>query len=57
MLLVLGVPEKGDEEKGAEGLLERIIADNFPNWGRKQTSKSRRHRELPPDVNRNRPSL
>ena len=38
---------KEEREKEAENVFEEIIADNFPNQGRKQTSRSRRHRELP----------
>ena len=32
--------------EGAEGLFEQIIAENFPNLGRTQTSKNK-PRELP----------
>ena len=46
-ICIIRVPEEEEREKRAEGLLEQIIAENFPNLGRKQTSKSRRHRELP----------
>ena len=45
-IYIRGVPEE-KREKGAEGLFEEIIAENFPNWGRKQTFKSRKHRDLP----------
>ena len=37
------VPE--EREKGAEGLFEETIAENFSNLG-KQTSKTRKHRKL-----------
>ena len=43
---MVGVPEE-EWEKMAEGLFEQIIAENFPNLGRKQAFKSKRHRELP----------
>jgi len=33
-------------EKGAENLLEEIIAETFLTWGRKQTSRFRKHREF-----------
>ena len=38
------VPEE-EREKGAENIFEDIIAENFPVWQRKQSSKSRKHRE------------
>ena len=34
-------------KKGVEGLFEQIVSENFPNLGRKQALKSRRHREAP----------
>ena len=37
-------------EKGTEGVLEQIIDENFPDLGRKQALKSKRHRELPSEV-------
>ena len=43
-ILIIGVPEE-EKVKGA-GLFEEIIAENLI-WGRKQTLKSKRHRELP----------
>ena len=47
---IIGIPEEEEREKGAEGILEQIIAENFPNLGKKQALKSKRHRELPSDV-------
>ena len=44
---VIGVPEHEEREKGAEGLFEQIIAENFLIWGRIWVSKSKKHRELP----------
>ena len=32
---IIGVPEEEERGKGIESLLEEIIAENFPNWGRK----------------------
>ena len=46
---IIGIPEE-EREKGAEGILEQIIAENFPNLGKKQALKSKRHREFPSDV-------
>ncbi|KAF0879685.1 LORF1 protein, partial [Crocuta crocuta] len=31
---IIGIPEEEDIKKGAEGVLEQIIAENFPNLGR-----------------------
>ena len=31
---IIGVPEEEEQEKGAEGLFEPIIAENFPNLGK-----------------------
>ena len=30
---MIGVPEEEEREKGAEGILEHIISENFPNLG------------------------
>ena len=54
-ICVIGVPEKEQKDKGAEGLLEQTIAQNFTNLG-KETLKSRRHRELPSAPKRDRSS-
>ena len=46
---IIGVSEEEEREIGVEGLCEQIIAENFPNWGKTQTSKSSKHRGLPLD--------
>ena len=46
----MGIPEEEEREKGAEGVLEQIIAENFPDLGKKKALKSNRYRELPPDL-------
>jgi len=38
--IIIRVPKEEEREKGEENLFAEIIAENFPNWGRKQTSKS-----------------
>ena len=43
---IIGVPEEEDRKKRAEDFFEQIIAEKFIICGRKQTSKSRKHREL-----------
>ena len=40
---------KKERQKGAEGLLEQIIAENFPNLGKEEDIQSNRHRQLPSD--------
>ena len=32
---IIGVPEEEDKKKGHEKILEEIIVENFPKWGRK----------------------
>ena len=33
-ILIIGVPEDEEREKGTESLLEQIIAENFPKLGK-----------------------
>ena len=42
---IIGVPEGEEREKGFKKIFEEIIAENFPTWERKQSTKSRKHRE------------
>jgi len=44
---IIGVPGKEERENGAENLFQEIVAETSLIWGRKQISRSRRHRELP----------
>ena len=46
---IIGVPEE-EREKGEEVYLHKLQLRTSPVWGRKQASKSRRHRELPSEV-------
>ena len=34
-ILIIGVPEGEEREKGPEKIFEEIIAENFPAWERK----------------------
>jgi len=43
----IGIPEEEERERGAESILEQIIAENVPNLGKETGKKSRRHREPP----------
>ena len=49
-LHIIGIPEEEERGKGAEGVLEEIIAENFRIWGREKALKSKKHREVPSDV-------
>ena len=44
---IIEIPEKGERERGAEGILEQIIIENLFLYNIEQASKSRRHREPP----------
>ena len=33
---IIGIPEEEERGKGAEGVLEEIIADNFPDLGKEK---------------------
>ena len=33
-ILIIGIPEQEERDKGAEGVLEQIIAENFPDLGK-----------------------
>ena len=32
---IIGIPEEEDRKKDHEKILEEIIVENFPKWGRK----------------------
>ena len=44
---IIGILEEEERDRGIEGIFEQIVVENFPNLGRKQAFKSRKHRELP----------
>ena len=44
---VIGIPERGEREKGPENLFEEMMKTSQV-WEKKQTSISRRHREPTP---------
>ena len=33
---IIGIPEEEEREKGAEGVLQQIIAENFPDLGNRK---------------------
>ena len=46
-ICIISNPKREERETGAENLSEEITAENFPDLGRKQLSRSRRHRSSP----------
>ena len=42
---IIGVPEGGEREKGAENVFEEIMAKTSIIWGMKEIFRSRKHRE------------
>ena len=35
-ICIIGIPEEAEREKGAEGILEEITAENFPDLGKEK---------------------
>ena len=52
---ITGVPEE-ERQKGAEGLLEQIIAENFPNLEKEMDIQIQKAQRTPFRFNRNRSS-
>ena len=44
-ILIIGVPEEEKKKKGYEKIFEEIKLKIFPTWKRKQSMKSKRHKE------------
>ena len=44
-ILILGVPERQEREKGPEKILEDIIAENFPNMEKEIVNQLQKHKE------------
>ena len=57
MIPVIGVPEDEEKEKGAEGLFEQIIAENFPNLGKEIDIEIRGAQRSPIKFNKSWPLL
>ncbi|KAF0876727.1 LORF1 protein, partial [Crocuta crocuta] len=53
---ITGIPEEEERGKGAEGVLEQIIAENFPNLGREVDVEIQERQRTPHRCNLNRPS-
>ena len=44
---IIRIPEKEEREKGAEGVLEQIIAENFPDLGKEKGSEIQEAQRTP----------
>ena len=53
---IIGVPEEEERQKGAEGVPEQIITDNFPNLCRETDNEIQKAQTTPFRHNRNRSS-
>ena len=51
---ILGVLEHEEWEKGAEGLFEQIIVENFPNLGKETGIQVQEAENTPLKINKNR---
>ena len=51
---IVGIPGEEEGEKGAEGVLEQIIAENFPNLGKETDIEIQEARRTPLRCNLNR---
>ena len=48
-ILIIGGPEGEEKEQEIRNLFEKIMKENLPNLVKKQTCKSRKHRESKQD--------
>ncbi|KAF0887362.1 LORF1 protein, partial [Crocuta crocuta] len=53
---IIGIPEEEERGKGAEGVLDQIIAENFPNMGKETDVEIREAHRTPLRCNLNRSS-
>ena len=52
---IIGVPEAEEKEQEIGNLFEKVLKENFPNLGRKETCNSRKHR-VPNKMDAKRPT-
>ena len=45
---IIGIPEEEERERGTEGILERIIVENFPNMAKGTSIKIQEAQRIPP---------
>ena len=50
---IKGIPEEEEREKGAEGVLEQIIAENFPHLGKEKRIEIQEAQRTPFRLNLN----
>ena len=55
-ICIIGIPEEEEREKGAEGVLEQIIAENLPDLGKETGIETQEAQRIPFRCNLNRPS-
>ena len=48
---IIGVPEGEEREKGPEKIFEEIIAENFPNMGKKIVNQVQENQRVPYRIN------
>ena len=53
-LRIIGIPEEEERGKGAEGVLEKIIAENFPHLGKEKGTEIQEAQRTPFRCNLNR---
>ena len=56
-ICIIGVPERGEREKGPEKILEEIIVENFPNMGKEIVSQVQEAQIVPGRINPRRNTL
>ena len=52
---IIGIPEEEEREKGPEGVLDQIIAENFPNLGKEMDIEIQEVQRTPLRQNLNQP--
>ena len=48
---IIGVPERGEREKGPEKIFEEIIVENFPNMGKEIATQVKEVQRVPYRIN------
>ena len=51
---IIGIPEEEEREKGVKGILEQIIAENFPDLGKEKGIEIQETQRTPFRYNLNR---
>ena len=56
-ILIMGVPEEEEKEKGPEKIFEEIIVENFPNMGKEIVTQVQQTQRVPYRINPRRNTL